>query len=107
MTSLIAFCSCHAASTIFVRLGPTPGTSAALHLLVDDPQDVAAKVRDHTLSHDRADALDQPGSQITLNSLDGCWQDGRVGPHLELPAVTGMRRPSAGQPKTLADLSTR
>ena len=72
MTSLIAFCSCHAAATILVRLGPTPGhLDEALHLLIDDPQDVGAKMFHHPLSHDRADALDQPGSQITLNPLNG------------------------------------
>ena len=73
-------------------------------LVVDDVHDVHAEVRDHPLGHHRADALDQPRSQVLLDARGRGGQDGGVGVHLELPAVPGVGRPPAGQPQELAHL---
>jgi hypothetical protein len=67
-----------------VHLDQAPGR------VVDDVHDVDAEVLDHALGHHRADALDQPGSQVPLDALHGRGQHGGVGGHLELLAVPGV-----------------
>jgi hypothetical protein len=69
-------------------LGPDTGhLDQALRLFLDDAQDICPEVSDHPLGHHRADALDQPRSQITLDPLNRRGQHRRIRPHLELTAI--------------------
>ena len=72
--------------------------------LLDDVHDVHAEMRHHALGHHRADALNQPRSQVLLDARGRGGQHGGVGVHLELPAVPRVSRPAAAQPQELADL---
>jgi hypothetical protein len=76
----------------------------AAGLVVDDVHDAGAEVADHPFGHDRADALDQAGSQVPADALLGGGQHGRVGLDIELPAVLEVGTPAAAQPERLADL---
>ncbi len=73
-------------------------------LVLDDVHDVHAEMRHHSFGHHRADALDQPRSQVLLDAGGGGGQHGGIGVHLELPAVLRVAGPAAAQPQELAHL---
>ena len=96
MTSLMAFCSSHAAPIIFVRLGPRPGTSTRRSgFVLDDVEGVRAEVFDDAVGDARADALDQAGAQIAADALDRRGQEGGVVLDGELLAVLRVGAPAA------------
>src|SRR5699024_6471161 len=64
-------------------------------LVLDDFQCVGTEVLHDAFGHLRADALDQPGAQVTADPLHRRRQDGGVVVHVELLAVLGVRAPAS------------
>lgn len=74
-------------------LSDTLDLGQLLQFIFDDIESFTAEPLDDSLGHDRADALNETGAQVSLDAIDRGWDLRFEIQHLELPAVSGMIGP--------------